>query len=168
MLQKLWYDRTIRTQLLIAIGLINLCAALIAGGVSIVNARSATRVEMDASLELAKRFVRVTIEALATDGKMSNLATKINQLSSRLQVAHLRHVRIYIGDATGNLVQLSPAENTGVQAAADRAAMVHRADRARSDGATAERRARRPAPAPFSSSSNRLNRSPRSGISAPW
>jgi two-component system sensor histidine kinase UhpB len=110
-LQRFWYDRTIRTQLLIAIGIINLCALLIAAMVSILNARHATRVEMDASLEIAKRFVRVTIQSLSPDG--GNLAKKINQVSSHLQLAHLRHVRIFIGDAAGNLVKVSPQENSG-------------------------------------------------------
>ena len=45
MLQKLWYDRPVRTQLLIAIGAINLIAALLAGVISIINTRSATRVD---------------------------------------------------------------------------------------------------------------------------
>lgn len=111
MLQKFWYDRTIRTQLLIAIGVINLCALLIAGGMSIVNARQATRVEMEASLELAKRFVRVTIQSLRPNGESSSIAKNFNQLSSRLRVARLRHVRIFMGDATGNLIQLSPQED---------------------------------------------------------
>ena len=46
MLQKLWYDRPVWTQLLIAIGAINLIAALLAGVISIINTRTATRVEI--------------------------------------------------------------------------------------------------------------------------
>ena len=57
MLQKLWYDRPVRTQLLIAVGAINLLAALVAGAVSIFNTKTATQVEMEASLEVAQRFV---------------------------------------------------------------------------------------------------------------
>jgi two-component system sensor histidine kinase UhpB len=45
-LQKLWYERPVRTQLLVAVGVINLLAALLAGAVSILNTRTATRVEM--------------------------------------------------------------------------------------------------------------------------
>lgn len=110
MLQKFWYDRTIRTQLLIAIGLINLRAVLIAGAISIVNARHATRVEMEASLELAKRFVRVTIQSLTPGREANGIAKNFNQLSSRLRVARLRHVRIFMAGAAGDLVQLSPQE----------------------------------------------------------
>ena len=65
MLQKLWYDRPVRTQLLIAIGAINLIAALLAGVISIINTRSATRVEIEASLEIAQRFVTATMKDLA-------------------------------------------------------------------------------------------------------
>ena len=60
-LQKLWYDRPVRTQLLIAIGAINLIAALLAGVISILNTRTATRVEIEASLEIAQRFVTATM-----------------------------------------------------------------------------------------------------------
>jgi two-component system sensor histidine kinase UhpB len=110
-LQKLWYDRTLRTHLLIAVGLINLCALAVAGSVAIVNARNATRDEIDSSLDLAKHFVRVTVQALQQDGDPAALSKKFNQLSSRLQLARLRHVRIYVADATGNLVQVSPQGN---------------------------------------------------------
>jgi len=110
-LQKLWYDRTVRTQLLIAVGLINLFALVVAGAVSVINARNATRAEIEGSLEMAKQFVRVTVQALQSDGQPAALSKKFNQISSRLQLARLRHVRIYVADATGKLVQISPQEN---------------------------------------------------------
>lgn len=110
-LRKFWYERTIRTQLLIAVGIINLCAALIAGVITIMNAREQTRVEIEASLEVAKQFVRATIQGLSPDGSVDNLSKRINQLTSRLQLAHLRHVRLFVGDASGQLVQISPEEN---------------------------------------------------------
>ena len=60
MLQKLWYDRTVRTQLLVAVGLIYLLAGFAGAAVSILNTRTATRVEIEASLEVAQRFVNAT------------------------------------------------------------------------------------------------------------
>jgi len=108
-LNKIWYDRTIRTQLLIAFGAINLVAAVIAGVIWVANARSATRVEMDASVQLAKNFARVAIQSLSPDGQPIDLSKRADQLASRLLVGDLRHVRIYMADANGNLVQLSPA-----------------------------------------------------------
>lgn len=115
MLQKLWYDRSLRTQLLIAVGLVNLCALVVAGIVSIVNARNATRAEIEASLEMAKQFVRLNIQALQPNGQVDNLAKRFNQLSSRLQLARLRHVRIYVADASGALVQVSPREDAALE-----------------------------------------------------
>jgi two-component system sensor histidine kinase UhpB len=100
-LRKFWYERTIRAKLLIAIAVINLIGAGIAGPIAIMNARAATRVEMEASLEVAKRFVRATIQGLSPDGKIDNLSKKINQLTSRLRLAQLRHVRISVADASG-------------------------------------------------------------------
>lgn len=112
MLQKLWYDQTVRTQLLIAVGLINLLALIVAGTLSIINARNATLAEIEGSLEMARQFVRVTAQSLQTDNESEALSKKFSQLSSRLQLARLRHVRIYVADAAGKLVQVSPQENT--------------------------------------------------------
>lgn len=103
MLQKLWYDRPVRTQLLIAVAAINLLAALLAGAVSILNTRTATRVEIEASLEVAQRFVAATLKDLAAQGK---LAQRNEDLS--LQLRNLRHVRIMFTDAAGQLTVLSP------------------------------------------------------------
>ncbi len=106
MLQKLWYDRPVRTQLLVAVGAINLLAALVAGAVSIFNARTATQVEMEASLEVAERFVTATLKDLVAQGKRSGLDQKLP-----LQLENLRHVRIMIMDETGQLAAISPSQS---------------------------------------------------------
>ena len=103
MLQKLWYDRPVRTQLLIAVAAINLLAALVAGAVSIFNTRTATQVEMEASLEVAQRFVSATLKDLAAQGKLEQLDQELP-----LQLKHLRHVRIMFMDDTGQLNIVSP------------------------------------------------------------
>ena len=54
-IRSLWYGRSVRTQLLVAVGAINLLAALIAGGIAIFNTRMATQVEIEASLEVATK-----------------------------------------------------------------------------------------------------------------
>ncbi len=108
MLRTFWYRQTMRTQLLIAVGIVNLCALAIAGGVTILNARDATRIEMDSAFEVAKRFVLATLQGVVAGGKIDNLGMRINQISSRLQLAQLRHVRIYVADAAGRLTQVSP------------------------------------------------------------
>jgi two-component system, NarL family, sensor histidine kinase UhpB len=72
-LQRLWYDRPVRTQFLVAVGLINLLILLVAVSVSILNTRTATRVEIEASLEVAQRFVNATIKDLAAQGQIDQL-----------------------------------------------------------------------------------------------
>ena len=102
-LQKLWYDRPVRTQLLIAIGAINLIAALLAGVISIFNTRTATRVEIEASLEIAQRFVTATMKDLADQNRLDQLEQELP-----LQLKHLRHVRIMFMDPIGQLTVVSP------------------------------------------------------------
>jgi two-component system sensor histidine kinase UhpB len=94
-LQKLWYDRPVRTQLLIAVGVINLLAAFLAGAVSILNTRTATQVEIEASLEVAQRFVAATMKDLAAQDRLGELNEQLP-----LQLKHLRHVRIMFMDPT--------------------------------------------------------------------
>jgi two-component system sensor histidine kinase UhpB len=113
-LQKLWYDRPVRTQLLLAIGAINLLAALVAGGISILNTRTATRVEIEAALEVAQRFVEATVRDLKAQGKADQLNEELP-----LQLKHLRHVRIMLMDEIGQLTFISPwsanGEGAGVE-----------------------------------------------------
>ncbi|MGD2025796.1 MAG: hypothetical protein PVI85_07195, partial [Methyloceanibacter sp.] len=73
MLQKLWYDQPVRTQLIVVVAAINLVAALVAATVAVLNTRTATNVAMDASVEVAERFVDVTLRDLARQKKLDNL-----------------------------------------------------------------------------------------------
>lgn len=102
-LQRLWYERPVRTQLLIAVGAINLLAALLAGAISILNTRTATRVEIEASLEVAQRFAAATIKDLAAKGRLAQLNQELP-----LELKRLRHVRIMFMDASGQLTMISP------------------------------------------------------------
>jgi two-component system sensor histidine kinase UhpB len=107
-LQRLWYDRAVRTQLLVAVGLIYLLVGFAAAAVSILNTRTATRVEIEASLEIAQRFVNATLNDLAAQGQVDQLEERLP-----LQLKHLRHVRIYFMDAMGQLTVLSPSTGSG-------------------------------------------------------
>ena len=110
MLRKLWYERPVRTQLLIAVGVINLLAALVAGAISIFNTRAATRVEIEASLEVAQRFVAATMKDLAAEGRLSQLRQELP-----LELKNLRHVRILFMGAENQLAMVSPhPENANV------------------------------------------------------
>jgi two-component system sensor histidine kinase UhpB len=108
-LKNLWYQRTVRTQILLAVGVINVFAVLLAGAVLIMNTRAATKVEMEAALEVAQRFVSATMKELAAQQK----PTQFNQELS-LQLKHLRHVRILLKEPTGQLSLLSPQSEKGV------------------------------------------------------
>ncbi len=120
MLQRFWYDRPVRTQLLIAVGLINLLALFVAVAISIFNTRIATRVEVEASLEVAQRFVDATIKDLAAQGQVDQLEEQLP-----LQLKHIRHVRIYLMDAMGQLTVVSPTvQSTQVGAPSWFASMV--------------------------------------------
>jgi two-component system, NarL family, sensor histidine kinase UhpB len=111
-LQKLWYDQPVRTQLLIAIGVINFIAALVAGAISILNTRTATRVEIGASLEIAQRFVTATIKDLAAQDRLGRLEDELP-----CQLKHLRHVRIMFMDTSGQLTVVSPQPNSVTRSA---------------------------------------------------
>ena len=102
-LQWLWYDRPVRTQLMVAIGAISLIAALAGGTDAILNTRTATRVEIEASLEIAQRFVAATLKDLQAQNKLGEMREALP-----LQLKQLRHVRILLIDSYGNLTVLAP------------------------------------------------------------
>jgi two-component system sensor histidine kinase UhpB len=88
---------------------INLIAALLAGAVSILNTRTATRIEIEASLEVAQRFVAATMKDLAAQDRLNQLDQELP-----LQLKHLRHVRIMFMDTNGQLTVVSPRrDNNG-------------------------------------------------------
>jgi two-component system sensor histidine kinase UhpB len=99
-----WRARTLRTQLLSLFILIELIAAAVAGVVSIFNARSATRVEIAASMELAELWVK---EAVLLAQRETPADRFLADLSSQLRRA--RHVRIEVRDAAGNVLEVRPA-----------------------------------------------------------
>jgi two-component system, NarL family, sensor histidine kinase UhpB len=104
--QALWYGRSVRTQLLLAVGAINIAAALVAAMVSIINTRTATRLEIESSLEVAQRLVTATIKDLSVQGRLDRLVELLP-----LELKHLRHVRILMKDPSGRLVLLSSQPN---------------------------------------------------------
>ena len=63
----LWYRRSVRAQLLLTVLLIELIAALATAGVTILKARTSTRIEIDASMNLAEVLVREAINLMPAD-----------------------------------------------------------------------------------------------------
>ena len=98
MLQKLWYDRPVRTQLLVAVGLINLLAALFA-----VSVRSSTPGPRPASR--SRRRSKWPSASSPPPSRTSTAQAKVDQLREQLplQLKHLRHVRILFMDQIGQL-----------------------------------------------------------------
>jgi two-component system, NarL family, sensor histidine kinase UhpB len=100
-----WYRRSVRAQLLLTVLLIELVAALIAGGVMIVKARSATGIEIDASMNLAEVLVRETINLVPPDTPADRFLESLP-----LQQRFARHVRIAVRDAAGQAVTTRPMQ----------------------------------------------------------
>jgi two-component system sensor histidine kinase UhpB len=101
--EALWRRQSIRAQLLIAFVFIDLVAALIAGGVTVLKARTSSRVEITASMKLAELLVTETIslfqERTPADALLASLP---------LQLRFLRHVRIVVTDAANIPVVEAP------------------------------------------------------------
>jgi two-component system sensor histidine kinase UhpB len=94
--QVLWYGRSVRAQLLVVFVLIDVIAALVAGAVTILQARTSTRVEIAASMELARLLVS---EAVALMRQEVPAEKFLADLTSQLRL--VRHVRIVVKDAAG-------------------------------------------------------------------
>jgi two-component system, NarL family, sensor histidine kinase UhpB len=100
----LWYGRSVRAQLLIVFILIDVIAGLVAGVVTIFQARTSTRVEIAASMELAQLLVREAVGLMQQEVPAEKF---LADLSSQLRL--VRHVRIVVKDAAGSLLALHPA-----------------------------------------------------------
>lgn len=104
---QLFRGRSLRWQVMAAIVVINLAAALVAALVVVANARRATAIEIGSSLAVAERFVEETVERLT---EVEGGAASLTQLP--LHISGLRHVRIRIEDAQGRVVDVAPSDGT--------------------------------------------------------
>src|SRR3984893_9826476 len=103
LMHTLWHGRSVRTQLLLVVVLIELMAGLLGGIVTIIQARTSTRIEIAASMELAQLLVS---EAVALMQQEVPAEKFLADLSSPLRL--IRHVRIVVKDATGALLPMRP------------------------------------------------------------
>jgi two-component system sensor histidine kinase UhpB len=99
----LWYGRSVRAQLLIAFILLDVIAGVLAGAVTVLQARRSTRVEIAASMELAQLLVS---EAVALMQQQVPAEKFLSDLASPLRL--VRHVRIVVRDARGAPLALRP------------------------------------------------------------
>jgi two-component system, NarL family, sensor histidine kinase UhpB len=95
-LNALWFGRSVRAQLLIVFILIDGIAALVAGGVTIYKAGTATRIEIAASMRLAELMVGEAVQ-LVHQGIPAEQVLK----TLPVQLRSVRHVRIGVRDAAG-------------------------------------------------------------------
>ena len=93
----LWHGRSVRARLLIVFVVIEVIAGLVAGAVTILQARASTRVEIAASMELAELLVS---EAVALMQQEVPAEKFLADLSSQLRL--VRHVRIVVKNAAGS------------------------------------------------------------------
>ena len=102
-----WHRRSVRTQLLMVIGAVNLLAAAAAGAVWILNTRAATHAEIESSLEIAQGFAAATIRDLASQGHLDQLSERLPQ-----ELKSLRHVRLLLM-VDGKLNMVAPVSIHG-------------------------------------------------------
>src|SRR5258708_11209061 len=74
----LWHGRSVRAQLLIVFIVIDLIAGLVAGAVTILQARASTRVEVAASMELAELLVREAVALMQQEGPAAKFLADLN------------------------------------------------------------------------------------------
>lgn len=111
----LWYGRSVRAQLLIVFILIDVIAGMIAGAVTILQARTSTRVEIAASMELAALLVSEAVGLMQQEVPAEKFLV---DLTSQLRL--VRHVRIGVKDAGGSALALPPPVS-GADSTRDRA-----------------------------------------------
>jgi two-component system sensor histidine kinase UhpB len=93
----------VRVQLLTVFILLDLLAGLVAGVVTILQARTSTRLETAASMELARLLVSETVGLIEQEVPAEKF---LADLASQLRL--VRHVRIVVKDATGAPRPLRP------------------------------------------------------------
>src|SRR5262245_15951349 len=103
----LWHGRSVRAQLLIVFIVIDVIAGLVAGAVTILQARASTRVEVAASMELAQLLVS---EAVALMQQEVPAEKFLADLASPLRL--VRHVRIAVKDGSGAPLALPRRNDT--------------------------------------------------------
>jgi two-component system sensor histidine kinase UhpB len=103
LLDACWHTRSIRARLLLTVILIEAIAAVIAAGVTIYEAKTSTRIEIDASMNLAAVLVGEAITLMPGDTPADRF---LEELPLRQRFA--RHVRITVRDAVGRAVNTRP------------------------------------------------------------
>ena len=102
-LRGTWHRFSLRSKLLIVFIVIDLIAAFVVGSVTIMRARTSTRVEIAASMALAETLVAETIRLAQQQSSMNSLA---EHLPARQRL--MRHVRLSVRNAAHLPVAIGP------------------------------------------------------------
>jgi two-component system sensor histidine kinase UhpB len=94
---------SVRTQLLLVLIALTAAAWLIGGAVTILHARKATRIEIDAAMELAEALCRDAIPIVQQSTSPGRALASIPA-----QVGRLRHVRLSVTNAAGDVITPAP------------------------------------------------------------
>jgi two-component system, NarL family, sensor histidine kinase UhpB len=113
---RAWHGLSLRAKLILVFVVVDLIAALVVGAVTIMKARTSTRVEIAASMSLAEAFVADTIRLAQGPSPLTAIA---EQMSA--QQRWLRHVRLSVRDAAGAPVAGDPLQDSDVGRGLDRA-----------------------------------------------
>src|SRR5262245_11237698 len=101
LLDAVWRRRSVRAQILITFVAIGFTAVLVAGVVTIVQARKSTRVEIAASLRMAEILVGETAELLQGQQPQQQLPAEEFLTNLPAQLRFVRHLRVSVRDAAG-------------------------------------------------------------------
>jgi two-component system, NarL family, sensor histidine kinase UhpB len=104
LLRRSWYDLPVRWQLMISISVISVGAVLFSIVLAVVDARDRVKVEVTSSMEVTQRFVRDIVRGMAEDSQMERI---LRDLPAQLR--YVRHARILVADAHGELIQVAPS-----------------------------------------------------------
>ena len=115
LLDLAWFGRSVRTQILLVLVLINLVAATIAVGVIIYEAGAATRIEIAGSMKLAELMVSETVQLIQQGIPAEQF---LKTLPAQLRI--VRHVRIFVRDAAGAAISDGAADRPGGRREGDR------------------------------------------------
>ncbi|PPC87774.1 MAG: sensor histidine kinase [Hyphomicrobium sp.] len=86
-----WFGRSVRRQLIAAVGIMLALATLAAGAIAVVNGRKAVDTEMRASIEFAERYLRALVQRISAEGRTEKLEDILS-----LEAGPLRHAQIYV------------------------------------------------------------------------
>jgi two-component system sensor histidine kinase UhpB len=113
-----WSWMPIRTQLLVAIALVCIVAAVVTGILAIIRANDRARVEVNATLEIAERLIAETVRGVPENTPPETVLSYVSP-----QLRHFRHVRTSFRNAEGktSLILQPPTLPNSARGAPDRA-----------------------------------------------